>query len=103
MTSLPSTLMPRQCAKLSCSSPLGPLTVTKLPSPTVTVTPAGITTGILPILDISVSLLDYHTKASTSPPTFSLRACLSVMMPLEVETIAIPRPFMTFGISSQFE
>ena len=29
------------------------------------------------------------------------RAALSVMMPLEVEMIAVPRPFMTLGISSQ--
>ena len=41
------------------------------------------------------------TKARTSPPTCAARAALSVMMPLEVEMIAVPRPFMTFGISSQ--
>ena len=45
----------------------------------------------------------YHTNASTSPPTFSLRAALSVITPLEVETIAVPMPFMTFGISSLLE
>lgn len=45
--------------------------------------------------------LSYHTKARTSPPTCAARAALSVMMPLEVEMIAVPRPFMTFGISSQ--
>ena len=38
--------------KVLVSSPLGPLTVTTLPSATLTVTPAGITTGFLPILDI---------------------------------------------------
>ena len=45
--------------------------------------------------------LSYHTKARTSPPTCAARAALSVMMPLEVEMIAVPRPFMTLGISSQ--
>ena len=30
-------------------------------------------------------------------------AFLSVIMPFEVEIIAMPRPFITFGISSQFE
>ena len=39
----------------------------------------------------------YQTKARTSPPTFSLRACLSVITPFEVEMMAMPRPFMTFG------
>ena len=29
--------------------------------------------------------------------SFSLRAVLSVIMPLDVETIAMPRPFMTLG------
>src|SRR5699024_5293839 len=36
--------------------------------------------------------LSYHTKARTSPPTCAARAALSVMMPLEVEMIAVPRP-----------
>ena len=35
----------------------------------------------------------------TSPPTLSFRACLSVIKPLEVETIAIPKPLMIRGIS----
>ena len=30
---------------------------------------------------------------------FMALACLSVMMPLDVETIATPSPFMTLGIS----
>ena len=34
------------------SSPLGPLTVMRLSSPTVTSTPAGIVIGLTPILDI---------------------------------------------------
>ena len=45
--------------------------------------------------------LSYHTKARTSPPTWAARAALSVMTPFEVEMIAVPRPFMTLGISSQ--
>src|SRR5699024_10123524 len=45
--------------------------------------------------------LSYHTKARTSPPTCAARAALSVMTPFEVEMIAVPRPFMTLGISSQ--
>ena len=39
----------------------------------------------------------------TSPPTLFLRASLSVMIPLEVDTIAIPKPFITLGISLLFE
>ena len=45
----------------------GPLTVTRLPSATVTSTPAGMATGILPILLI-VLYPPYHTNARTSPP-----------------------------------
>ena len=44
--------------------------------------------------------LNYQTNARTSPPTLRLRAFLSVMIPLEVETTAMPRPFITLGISS---
>ena len=43
--------------------------------------------------------LPYHTNARTSPPTFSSRAFLSVMTPLDVETMATPRPRSTFGSS----
>ena len=43
--------------------------------------------------------LPYQTNARTSPPTFSSRAFLSVMTPLDVETMAIPRPRSTFGSS----
>ena len=88
----------------SCSVrvPSFPFTVTRFPFATVTVTPAGISTGILPILDISItSPSDYHTNARTSPPTFSARAFLPVMIPLDVDTIAMPSPFITLGISSQ--
>ena len=37
-------------------------------------------------------------KQSTSPPTFAAFACLSVMIPLEVETIAVPSPPSTLGM-----
>ena len=86
------------------SSPRGPFTVTALPSPTVTVTFAGTAIGSLPILDIVHYLpINYHTKARTSPPTLACLAFLSVITPLEVDTIAIPSPFITLGISSQLE
>ena len=55
--------------------------------------------GILPILDI-VQYPPYHTNARTSPPTWFARAALSVMTPLDVEIIAMPRPFRTLGSSS---
>ena len=42
----------------------------------------------------------YHTNARTSPPTWLARAALSVMTPLDVEMIAMPRPFRTRGSSS---
>ena len=45
-------------------------------------------------------VLRYHTNARTSPPTCAARAALSVMTPLEVDTIAIPRPRSTRGSSS---
>src|SRR5690606_282604 len=40
------------------------------------------------------------TKHRTSPPTPCWRACASVMMPLEVEMMAMPRPLSTLGRSS---
>ena len=42
----------------------------------------------------------YQTNAKTSPPTWAARAALSVMTPLDVETMAIPRPRRTRGSSS---
>ena len=42
----------------------------------------------------------YQTNARTSPPTWAARAALSVMMPLEVDTMATPRPRRTRGSSS---
>jgi hypothetical protein len=77
------------------SSPLGPLTETCCPV-RVTVTPLGTTTGFLPIRDMAGS---YQTTASNSPPRLAERASRSVMSPLGVDTIAMPRPFLTRGIS----
>src|SRR5438045_8791893 len=58
-----STLMPS--GTLCASSPLGPLTFTVFPS-TVTVTPAGMETGIFPIRDMVVVSLpdDGHELAA---------------------------------------
>ena len=36
-------------------------------------------------------------KQTTSPPTLSSRATLSVTSPFDVEIIAIPKPFKTLG------
>src|SRR5213083_2755364 len=41
----------------------------------------------------------YQTSASSSPPMRAVRASRSVMSPCGVERIAIPRPFLTRGIS----
>ena len=47
-------------------------------------------------------LVSYIQHASsTSPPTFSCLAFLSVITPLEVEMIAIPKPLSTLGSSSE--
>src|SRR5690349_7712984 len=43
----------------------------------------------------------YATMHSTSPPTPVARALRSVITPLEVETMATPRPFMMRGNSSR--
>ena len=40
--------------------------------------------------------------AKTSPPRFASLASLSVITPFDVETIAIPNPFKTLGISLAF-
>ena len=44
-----------------------------------------------------------NTSASTSPPTFCSRASASDRTPLGVETIVMPRPFMTRGSSVEPE
>ena len=41
----------------------------------------------------------YQTTASSSPPTRAVRASRSVMSPCGVDRIAMPRPFLTRGIS----
>ena len=42
----------------------------------------------------------YQMNARTSPPTWAARAALSVMTPLDVEMMAMPRPRRTRGSSS---
>src|SRR3990172_6581162 len=42
----------------------------------------------------------YQIYARTSPPTFCLRACESVMTPFDVETMATPMPPITRGRAS---
>src|SRR5215210_959074 len=44
----------------------------------------------------------YQTTASNSPPRLALRASRSVIRPRGVETIAMPRPFLTRGSSRHF-
>ena len=78
------------------SLPLGPSTKTFWPL-TSTLTFGGTATGYFPIRDI-INLI-YQTSHSNSPPRFFLRACVPVMMPSEVETIEMPRPPRTRGIS----
>ena len=80
------------------SSPLGPFTATVLPWRS-RFTPLGRVTGFLPIRDIAAS---YQTTARSSPPRFALRASRSVISPFGVETIAMPRPFLTRGSSRHF-
>ena len=85
--------------KVRDSSALSFFTVTLVPS-MFTSTPAGTVMGILPIRDITDTFLSYQMKATTSPPTPSLRASRSVMTPLDVEMMAVPKPPMTRGSSS---
>ena len=87
------------------SCPFFPVTVST-PFAASTLTPAGRTTGLLPILDI-VSLLvgknpeaAYQISQSSSPPIESFFAFSPVMTPRDVETMATPNPFFTVGISS---
>ena len=51
------------------------------------------------LLSDSAHALTYQTYATTSPPTPARRASWPVMTPREVETIAVPIPPSTFGIS----
>ena len=81
------------------SLPFGPSTSTAL-GPTFTFTPPAILIGALPTRDMVRSPLDHHTLQRTSPPIlFSLHSLL-VMIPRDVETMEIPRPPSTRGISS---
>src|SRR5262245_50166225 len=54
---------------------------------------------VLPVTGDRCPVTGYHTTASNSPPRFAARACRSDMRPLGVDTIAIPSPFRTRGIS----
>ena len=77
------------------SEPFGPFTVITAPS-RLTSTPAGTVIGCLPMRDMPTS---YQMYARTSPPSWALRACTSVMIPWLVLTMTIPRPPRTRGIS----
>ena len=44
-------------------------------------------------------LLDYQTCARSSPPIFSFFARVQVMSPFEVESILMPSPLSTRGVS----
>src|SRR5438132_136494 len=79
------------CATL----PLGPSTFTR-PGWAVTLTLSGILMASLPMRDMAAP---YQTVAISSPPRCCLRASRSTSTPLEVERMAIPRPFITLGIS----
>ena len=79
-------------------SPSFPFTEKTLPD-CVTSTPAGIVIGDFAILDI-LNLQYYETLHNTSPPTFCALAVCPVITPFGVETMTIPKPFMTLGILS---
>ena len=81
---------------------------------TLTSTPLGTAIGCRPIRDMKTPLRSskarerfeqypavspYHTEHSTSPPIPDRLDSASVIRPFEVEMIAIPIPFLTFGIS----
>ena len=80
------------------SEPSGPLTEISPPA-IVTSTFGGSLIGLLPIRDI-VSAPRQATMQSTSPPTPVARALRSVITPCDVDTMAIPSPFITRGMSS---
>ena len=85
------------------SAPLAPLTVT-LPAATLTLTPLGRSMTRLATLDISAHLVSARahqaTMHRTSPPWPIACAALSVITPLGVDTITVPMPPSTRGISS---
>src|SRR3954471_14338289 len=76
------------------SDPRGPFTVMTRPS-NETSTPAGTVMGRRPIRDMAA----YQMYARISPPSWDCLAWLPVMIPLEVETITMPRPPSTRGMS----
>ena len=75
--------------KVLVKSPLGPFTEILLFLPILISTFSGIFISCIPILDII--FLHYHITQMTSPPKRSCHACLCVIIPLEVETIVIPK------------
>src|SRR5712691_2347147 len=75
--------------------PLGPSTLTR-PGCAVTLTLSGILIASLPMRDMMRS---YQTVAISSPPRCCLRASRSTSTPFEVERMAMPRPFITLGMS----
>ena len=77
------------------SWPFGPFTVTVWPS-ILRSTPEGIVTGRRPMRLISA---DHQTYARTSPPRPLRSASRPLMRPADVDTIAIPSPPSTRGIS----
>src|SRR5512147_3194455 len=66
LASAPSTRTSVPTRMCECSSPLGPFTRTR-PSSTATVTPLGIATGRLPILDIALPLPDLAHELAAQP------------------------------------
>ena len=78
----------------SSSSPLGPLTRSRLGSGVSTVTPPGTATGSFPMRDMA-----QLTFSRTSPPALILRAVRSETTPLLVERTYEPNPRSTGGIS----
>ena len=81
------------------SVPSGPLTVI-CPGASVTSTFAGSGMGWLPMRDMFLLPSNQATMQSTSPPTPVARALRSVITPCDVDTMAMPSPFMTRGMSS---
>src|SRR3546814_14126311 len=81
--------------------PFGPLTVIA-PAAMDTSTPLGRAIGNLATRDMHC-LPDQATRQMTSPPTPAVRAWRSVMMPLDVELIAVPTPVRILGSSSRSE
>src|SRR4051794_3360098 len=83
-------------AKVLETLPFGPSTRTVvLVMPTLTL--SGMGTGCLPMR--LMVRAGYQTLQISSPPALLRRQSASFMTPFEVETIAMPRPLRTRGIS----